>query len=167
MLISGKHPHKKVFSGNQSMGFCLLQYELAFPINISILRILRGPAVRNVFSLHLPFYHFSLRIYDYLAELFCLVDSCFLTILFLSVLHIVLCIRIPRWLLYVMHFPHPEADKSQITFWWYFLPADSVRTWPRPSGSKGNKLFNYHQKELTEKLGLLGATISERREEGE
>ena len=63
--------------------------------------------------------------------------------------------------------PHSEADKSQTTFWWYFLPANSARTGTRPSGSKGNKLFSYNQRELTEKLGLLGATITERREEDE
>lgn len=63
MLISGKHPHKEMFSGN------LLRYELAFLINVSIRRILRGLAIRNVFGLHLLVLPFFTSIYDFLAEL--------------------------------------------------------------------------------------------------
>ena len=52
-----------MFPGN------LLRYELAFLINVSIRRILRGLAIRNGFGLHLLVLPFFTSIYDYLAEL--------------------------------------------------------------------------------------------------
>lgn len=124
--------------------------------------MLKHPQQRNGFSLHLscftlffPYYLlFSCR--TLLPNLLCP----FSLLYFLAS-----CITVTCGLSEMPHeCPRSEAGASQ-TCWWYFLVGNS-RTVTTPSGSKGNKWLSY-QRELTEKLELLEATISGKSEEDE